>query len=124
MGAVAHRGVFVVVPSVPGLDEPARLLATPVDRGGRSSVLVVGATRENRAEALRSLKTDLLIAGPIALVLATVLGYFLAGSGLRVVETMRRRAAAVSADRRGERLPVPPKDEAETGRAWGSRSSA
>ncbi len=87
-------------------------------------MLVVGATRENRAEALRSLKTDLLIAGPIALVLATVLGYFLAGSGLRVVETMRRRAAAVSADRRGERLPVPPKDEAETGRAWGSRSSA
>jgi two-component system OmpR family sensor kinase len=103
-----RRAEFVDVPSVPGLDEPARLLATPVERGGKALVLVVGATRENRAEALRSLRTDLLIAGPIALVLATALGYFLAGSGLRVVETMRRRAAAISADRPGERLPVPP----------------
>jgi len=65
-----HGSRFVDVPSVPGLDEPARLLAVPV--GGR--VLVVGATRENRAEALRNLRTELLIAGPIALLLATGLG--------------------------------------------------
>ena len=94
---------FVDVPSVPGLDEPARLLAVPV--GGR--VLVVGATRENRAEALRNLRTELLIAGPLALLLATGLGYLLAGTGLRAVEAMRRRAAEISADRPGERLPLP-----------------
>jgi signal transduction histidine kinase len=95
---------------VPGLDEPARLLATPV--AGR--VLVVGATRENRAEALRNLRTELLIAGPIALLLATGLGYLLAGAGLRTVEAMRRRAAEISADRPGERLPVPrTRDELE-----------
>jgi signal transduction histidine kinase len=106
---VGERGTeFVDVPFVPGLDEPARLLATPIERRGRALVLVVGATRENRAEALRSLRTDLLIAGPIALVLATALGYFLAGSGLRVVDTMRRRATEISGDRPGERLPVPP----------------
>ena len=98
-----QRSRFVDVPSVPGLDEPARLLAVPVGRG----VLVVGATRENRAEALRSLRTELLIAGPIALLLATGLGYALAGAGLRTVETMRRRAAEISADRPGERLPLP-----------------
>jgi signal transduction histidine kinase len=101
---------FVNVPHVPGLDEPARLLATPV--AGR--VLVVGATRENRAEALHSLRTELFIAGPIALLLATGLGYLLAGAGLRTVETMRRRAAEISADRPGERLPVPrTRDELE-----------
>jgi two-component system, OmpR family, sensor kinase len=106
--ARARRGAtFVDRPAVPGLDESARLLAIPVVRGGRRLVLVVGATRENRAEALRSLRTELLIAGPIALVLATTLGYLLAGTGLRAVEVMRRRAAAISADRPGERLPVP-----------------
>ena len=68
----------------------------------------MGATRENRAEALRGLRTELLIAGPIALLLATALGYVLAGGGLRAVEDMRARAAEISADRPGERLPVPP----------------
>jgi signal transduction histidine kinase len=93
--------------SVTGLDEPARLLAAPIDRGGQAAVLVVGATRENRAEALRSLRTELLIAGPAALVLATVLGYLLAGVGLRAVDAMRRRAAEISAERAHERLPIP-----------------
>jgi two-component system, OmpR family, sensor kinase len=107
VGGALRRDRFVDRSSVPGLDEPARLLAVPVDRAGRRAVLVVGATRENRAEALRSLRTELLIAGPIALVLATILGYLLAGSGLRAVDAMRRRAAEISAERANERLPVP-----------------
>ncbi len=106
--AVLRGPRFLDRPQVPGLDEPARLLATPVSRRGGTVVLVVGATRENRAEALRSLRTELLIAGPVALVLATALGYLLAGTGLRAVDAMRRRAADISADRPGERLPVPP----------------
>ena len=101
-----RRPVFADRPAVPGLDEPARLLATPVIHAGRTGVLVVGATRDNRAEALHSLRTELLIAGPVALLLATVLGYALAGSGLRAVESMRRRAAAISGDQPGARLPV------------------
>lgn len=98
---------FTDAPAVPGLNEGVRLLSTPVTRAGRRLVLAVGATRENRAETLRSLRTDLLIAGPVALVLATMLGYALAGAGLRTVEAMRARAARISADRPGERLPVP-----------------
>ena len=47
-----------------------------------------------------------MFAGPTALVLATALGYALAGASLRAVEAMRRRAAAVSGERPGERLPV------------------
>src|SRR2546421_1786089 len=45
-------GKFFNRPSVPGLDEPARLLAIRVSRGGQPFVLVVGGTRENRAETL------------------------------------------------------------------------
>ncbi|MEA2217884.1 MAG: hypothetical protein QOJ35_510 [Solirubrobacteraceae bacterium] len=102
-----HRRRFADRPSVTGLDEPARLLTTPIDRAGRRLVLVVGATRENRAEALRSLRTELLVTGPLALLFATALGYLLAGAGLRTVDAMRRRAAQISADQPGERLPVP-----------------
>ena len=105
----AKRGdTFVDRPSVAGLDEPARLLANPIRRGSEQLILVVGATRENRAEALRSLRNEFLIVGPIALLLATGAGYLFAGAGLRTVETMRRRAAEISAEHPGERLPVPP----------------
>jgi heavy metal sensor kinase len=101
----ALRGpLFADRRSVPGLDEPSRVLATPVDRG----VLVVGATREDRAETLASLRDELLIAGPIALLLASLAGYLLAGLSLRPVESMRRQAAAVSAETPGDRLPLPP----------------
>jgi len=108
------RTTFANRPRTPGLDEPSRLLATPVERDGRRLVLVVGATRENDRETLASFRNELLIAGPVALVLATLVGYLLAGAALRPVERMRRRAAAISAETPGERLPVPEtRDEVE-----------
>ncbi len=104
----ANRG------SAPGLDEPSRFLATPVVRGGQRLVLLVGATSQDRAETLASFRDELVIAGPIALILATVAGYLLAGLSLRPVESMRRRAAEISAETPGERLPVPQtRDEVE-----------
>ena len=93
--------------AVPGLDEPSRFLATRVERGGKPLVLVVGATRADRTETLSSLRDGLLVAVPLALLLATIAGYLLAGVAMRPVETMRRRAASISADAPGERLPVP-----------------
>jgi signal transduction histidine kinase len=92
---------------LPGLDEPSRLLATPVASGGRRLVLVVGVTSQDRAETLASLRDELLLAAPLALVLATLVGYLLAGLALRPVEAMRRQAAAISGDRGGARLDVP-----------------
>lgn len=89
---------------LPGLDDPARLLAVPVD----GNVLVVGASTEGRAEALGSLFGELLIAAPIALLLASLLAYGLATAALRPVESMRRRAAAIE---HGGRLPVPDTDD-------------
>jgi heavy metal sensor kinase len=100
-------GIFVNRESVPGLDEPSRILAIPVKHDGDRLVLLVGATREERAETLRSLRNELLIAGPIALLLATLAGYALAGLSLRPVDSMRRRAGEISAETPGERLPVP-----------------
>jgi signal transduction histidine kinase len=108
--AAIHRPTYENRASVPGLSESARLLAVPVPRG----VLIVGGTRQNNAETLASFRTELLIAGPVALLLASLAGYLLAGLSLRPVESMRRRAAAISAETPGERLPVPQtRDEVE-----------
>jgi two-component system, OmpR family, sensor kinase len=97
---------------VTGIDEPARLLATPVDVGGRERIAVVGAALDDRDEALESLAALLLIGGPVALLLASLVGYGATGAALRPVEAMRRRAAAISAREPDERLPVPEaKDE-------------
>jgi len=77
--------------SAPGLDEPARLLATPFTRSGHPLVLVVGDTRENGLEDLRRVRDQLLVGIPL-LVLLTFLGaYAVAGAALRPVEAMRRR---------------------------------
>jgi two-component system OmpR family sensor kinase len=105
--AARRAPILADKPSVSGLNESSRILATGVTRGGRPFVLVVGATLQDRAETLSAFRDELLIAGPIALVLASGLGYLLAGLSLRQVESMRRRAAAISAETAGERLPVP-----------------
>src|SRR5262249_48009440 len=78
--------------SVPGLDEPSRLLATPVERGGQRLVLVVGATSQDRTETLAGFRGELLVAGPIALLLATVAGGALAGGPRRPGGAPRRPA--------------------------------
>ena len=103
-----QRPTFADRPSVRGLDERARLLALPVERDGARLVVLVGTTRENRAETLSSLRTAFLVGGPLALLLAGLGGYLLAGAALRPIEAMRRRAAAITADSLDERLPVPP----------------
>ena len=107
--ARARRGpIFLNRRAVPGGDEPTRLLALPVTRGGQQLVLVVGATQETSAETLHSLRDAFLIGGPLALVLASLGGYVLAGAALRPIEAMRRRAADISASSLDDRLPVPP----------------
>ena len=105
--AAAQGPLYADLASVPGLNEQSRVLATPVRRDGRQLVLIVGTTTQNEAETLAAFRNELLIAGPIALLLASLAGYLLAGVALRPVEAMRRRAAEISAGTRGERLPVP-----------------
>ena len=99
----------IEIPSrdVPGSDEPARLLVTPVDTPRGHVVVVVGASLEERGEALGSLLLALLIGGPFALLLSSFAGYGLAAAALRPVESMRREAESVSAAEPGRRLPLP-----------------
>ena len=82
---------------------------------GGAGVLVVGVSLGQRERALDSLYTLLAIGGPLALLIASAVGYALAAAALRPVERMRRRAAEVTAAETSERLPVPAADD-EIGR--------
>jgi signal transduction histidine kinase len=79
---------------VPGIEGASRVLA----RG----TIVVGQSLDDRDEVLAGLIAAFAIGGPLAIALASLLGYGLAGSAMRPVEAMRRRAAAGD-----ERLPLP-----------------
>lgn len=92
---------------LPGRSHDWRVLAVPVGFGSRQPVLVLAGSLAARTDALHRLLVELLVAGPIALLLASLAGYALAASALRPVESMRRRAAAISATTPDERLPVP-----------------
>ena len=97
---------------LPGIEAVARLLAAPIETPRGELIVVVGSSLGDRNEALDSLATLLLVGGPAALLLASLVGYGAARAALGPVEAMRRRAAAISAAGLDERLPVPPaKDE-------------
>ena len=87
---------------VAGIDGRARLLATAVD--GR--VVVAAASLDDRDGALGDLVGQLVIFGPAALLLASLLGYGLATAALRPVEAMREEAATISGAEPGRRLSI------------------
>ncbi len=107
LALAANHASFFDVSRIPGQDDPGRVLALPLQNG----VLVVGATLEHRNDTLTSLQAAFLVGGPIALVLMSIGGYLLAGAALRPIESMRSRAAEISATSLDERLPVPPADD-------------
>jgi len=86
--------------------EQSRLLAQAVRVRG-FLIVVVGASLDQRDNALETFTGALLIGGPLALLLASAAGYGLASSALRPVESMRRRAATISAANPEARLPLP-----------------
>ena len=92
---------------LPGLKERWRVLAEPTTFRGRPAALVVARSFGARDETLDHLLGELLVAGPLALLLAALAGYGLAAAALRPVEAMRARAAAISGSTPGARLPEP-----------------
>ena len=101
-----REATFFDEPGVAGVEGTARVLATPVEADGGELIVVVGSSLGDRDEALSGLATQLAIGLPIALLLASLAGYAMAGAALRPVESMRRRAAEISASEPGARLPV------------------
>ena len=93
----------------------ARLRAVPASGGdGEPVVIVVGEPLARTDSSLDRLRELLLIAGPLALLLATYAGYQVARAALRPVERMRSRAEQITEHDTTERLPVPgTRDEIE-----------
>ena len=88
-----------------GQKEPEQAMLLVREDAGR--LLVVGTSREDLLDTLQTMLTRLLLGGLGALLLSGGLGYVVAGAALRPVDRMRRRAARISADATGERLPLP-----------------
>ena len=104
----AARRRIVVERPVRGMDGTVRVLAQPASRAPDAPVVTVGRSLADRGELLGGLVASFAIGGPIAVLLASVIGYGLAGAGLRPVEAIRRRAAVVSLSGEPARLPLPP----------------
>jgi two-component system, OmpR family, sensor kinase len=116
--AAVARSPFVAERRIPGMQGSVRVLARPVRendvplplRGedGGAAVVVVGQSLEERDETLADLVAAFAIGGPLAVLLASALGYALAALALAPVERMRRRAAGISlTGGDDERLPLP-----------------
>jgi signal transduction histidine kinase len=86
--------------------DPVRLLADATSFHGASALIVVGTPLDDRTDSLTNLRDLLLIGGAAALLIASLVGYAAVAAALRPVETMRRRAAEISAAEPGELLPV------------------
>ena len=98
-GATLRRTV-----TIPHYEGEWRLIAVPAP-GGESAV-VLARSLSARDDTLDRLLRELLIASPLALLVASLAGYGLAAAALRPVELMRRRAAAITATS-PTLLPVP-----------------
>jgi signal transduction histidine kinase len=103
----AARAPVIAERSLPGLDDTTRVLARPVDGRRGLRIVAVGQSLQDRNESLSALIGSFLIAGPLAVLAASIVGYGLATSSLAPVEAMRRRASAISLTGGEERLPLP-----------------
>ncbi|HEX6116406.1 MAG TPA: ATP-binding protein [Solirubrobacterales bacterium] len=96
---------------VEGVDGDARIVAAPVEGPGGELIVVAGASTDDRAEALAGIAGAFAIGAPLAVLFASGLGYLLAARSLAPVEAIRRRAAEITLERSGERLPLPAADD-------------
>jgi heavy metal sensor kinase len=84
-----------------------RLVAEPVRTPAGGAALVAAGSLAARDETLDRLSRELFFGVPLVVALATVGGYLVAAAALRPVDAMRARAAAITASKPGQRLPVP-----------------
>ena len=87
------------------VEGPVRVRGVVVETPEGSRRVRVGASLADRDETLREVLTLMAIAGPIVLLLSSLLGYRLAAAALGPVEDMRAQAEAISDSEPGRRLP-------------------
>ena len=106
----ARRSLRINRVHLPRTDALVR--AVPTRRaGGKRTVVAVAESLSREDAALDRLRTLLLVAGPLALFLASIAGYEVAGAALRPVERMRRQAQLITDERLSERLTPPAADD-------------
>src|SRR5689334_6613745 len=91
--AAAHGKLRIKRRTVASRD--LRVRAVPAPRGDDEAV-AVAVSLDQRDDELARLRTRLGIAGPLALLLASLAGYELAGAALRPVDRMRGRAERIT----------------------------
>jgi two-component system, OmpR family, sensor kinase len=91
---------------LPGVGHTVRLLALRTG-GADPRIVVAGQTLDDRDETLASIARSFVVGGPVAILLASLVGYALAAAGLAPMDAMRRRAAGVSVTDHEARLPLP-----------------
>ena len=84
-----------------------RLFATVAHSGSQTQSIVMAQSLSEQAEALEQARHAFFIAVPLALLLASLGGYFLARKSLAPVMAMSRQAARIGVANLDERLPVP-----------------
>ena len=107
VGEAEAAEVLVDARPVPGIEGEAMIVAAPAETTGGPVIVVAGASTDDRREALAGIAGAFAIGAPLALVLAGGLGYVLATRALAPVEALRRRAAEITLEHGGERLPLP-----------------
>ena len=92
--------------TIPTDEDPAvvRLLAT---RANADRIIITGVAFDDQRDTLGALRDELLVALPIAAILALVVGWLVGRSALRPVERMRLEAEAISESAPDRRLTVP-----------------
>jgi len=90
--------------TVDGIGNVSRVLAVPVAGRHGQLIVVVGASLQDRHNALVQLAATLAVAGAAALILISLGAWLALASALRPVERMRRQAADISASDPGRRL--------------------
>ena len=95
--------------SRPGADgEPFRLLAVKLPSSTCPGVVVVATSLDETRRSVRQLAVLLGLAGPVALLVAGIGGWWLARRALAPVTAMTREAETIGIEHLDERIEVPP----------------
>jgi heavy metal sensor kinase len=89
-------------------EEPFRLLAVKLSSTTCPGVVVVATSLDETGRSVRQLAVLLGLAGPVALLVAGLGGWWLARRALAPVTAMTREAETIGIERLDERIEVPP----------------